>query len=255
METRELLFELANPVRYDILRRIAEKPRHLTKLAVLVDASAPEVSRHMERLGAVGVAEKNADGKYTIAPVGHIVLNCLPSLEFVSREFDYFSGHDLSLLPPSFISRLGDLGAGELRSGELGNIELVLGMLRRAEKKVRLLTVESFSTPSPDGGSPLASMQERLDYRLVIDKRYNFPGTGGEPPDSLRELTRRVPRIPAASVVTECEAAVSFPARDGKLDYSAGFYSRDGRFMRWCSDLIEFLWREGSRITRTNIEC
>lgn len=124
-------------------------------------------------------------------------------------------------------------------------------MLRRAEKKVRLLTVESFNTPSPDGGSPLANMEERLDYRLVIDERYNFPGAGGEPSDSLRELTRRVQRIPAASVVTEGEAAIPFPARDGNLDYSAGFYSSDQRFMRWCSDLIEFLWEEGSRITRS----
>lgn len=104
MGTRELLFELANPVRYDILRQIAVRPRRLTKLAVLVDASAPEVSRHMERLGAVGVAEKNIDGCYALAPIGHIVMNCLPSLEFVSREFDYFSGYcSIRTWPPTFL--------------------------------------------------------------------------------------------------------------------------------------------------------
>jgi predicted transcriptional regulator len=251
METRELLFELAHPIRYGIVQEIAHGPKRLTKLAVLVDASTPEVSRHLERLGEVGITEKNAEGSYSLAPIGKIIVNCLPAFEFVARESEYLQSHDLSRLPSPFLSRLGDLGAGEIRHGELSNIELVLGILRRARRRLRVLTLESFHTSSPDGGTSLSGIGLNMDYRLVVDRRYRFRHTqhpGGPPSPELKEVARVVTNIPAASVATESEAAIAFPARNGKLDYSVGLYSTHGPFVAWCSELTDYLWERGERI-------
>jgi predicted transcriptional regulator len=253
MEARKLLFELSHPVRYDILHVISKKPTRLTKIAELVDANKPEVSRHLDRLKEVGVIEKDVEGAFRIAPMGHLIMNCLPNIEFIAQRSEFFQNHDLSLLPPQFISRLGDLKESELKEGAFGNIEFTKGILEGTEKRIRVVTREALGT-APKG--LLWDLKRGVDYKLVVSEDFEFPiaihkcREGGYPEeilDLMIDITRFIPSIPVASVVNEKEAVVAFPARDGNMDYSVGFYSTDEYFMRWCWDLIEFLWEQGTR--------
>jgi len=49
--------------------------------------------------------------------------------------------------------------------------------------------------------------------------------------------------------MNETSAWVSFAGPDGKIDYSAGFYSKDARFREWCSDLFDYYWARSRKIT------
>ncbi len=117
MEISELLFELSHPTRLEILRLITETHRRLTKIADRVSANNPETSRHLERLRAAGLAEREPESAYLASPLGHFVLSSLSGLDFLARHSDYFRDPDLSLLPGPFVGRLGELKACERAEG------------------------------------------------------------------------------------------------------------------------------------------
>ena len=67
--------------------------------------------------------------------------------------------------------------------------------------------------------------------------------------DSIRERQQRsgwqVPRIPAATVVTEKEGMVCFLDRELMVDYTVAFTSDEPSLLKWCEDLVDSLWKEG----------
>ncbi len=70
MEISELLFELSHPTRLEILRLITETPMRLTKIADRVSANNPETSRHLDRLRAAGLVEREPESAYLASPLG-----------------------------------------------------------------------------------------------------------------------------------------------------------------------------------------
>jgi len=249
METHRLLFELSHPLRFGMIHVLAREPRRLTDIAEQVDANPPEVSRHLNRLGEAGIVQRNPEGTYSLAPTGHIVMKCLPSLEFLASHSEFFQKHDLSLLPAHFVSRLGDLKNGDLREGAFNNMDLVRRILERADDWCRILTAEALVT-APWG--LLSDLERGVDYRILVNEAFRFPEhkqAVQEQPTPVMEhihaVIRRVPQIPAALAATEKEAIVAFLGLDGNLDYTAGFYSKDEVFGGWCSDLVDYLWKRG----------
>ena len=59
----EVLKTLASPRRLDILHRLADGPCEVSRLAVDIDASQPNVSQHLAVLKAAGIVEAARDGR------------------------------------------------------------------------------------------------------------------------------------------------------------------------------------------------
>ena len=59
----EVLKTLASPRRLDILHRLADGPCEVSRLAVDIDASQPNVSQHLAVLKASGIVEAERDGR------------------------------------------------------------------------------------------------------------------------------------------------------------------------------------------------
>ena len=57
---------------------------------------------------------------------------------------------------------------------------------------------------------------------------------------------RVLPKIPLSCHIADDEALVSFLDKDGNIDFSVFFHSKDERFMQWCEDLFEYFWVSGS---------
>ncbi|MEO5918314.1 MAG: metalloregulator ArsR/SmtB family transcription factor [Candidatus Limnocylindrales bacterium] len=59
----EILKVLASPRRLEILRRLADGPVDVGRLAAEIDASQPNVSQHLAVMRAVGLVEAERDGR------------------------------------------------------------------------------------------------------------------------------------------------------------------------------------------------
>ncbi len=242
METSELLFELSHPTRLEILRLVTETPMRLTKIADRVSANNPEVSRHLERLRAAGLVEREPKGPYLASPLGNFILSSLPGLDFLARHSDYFRDHDLSLLPEPFVGRLGELNACERAEGTYVGIERGLEIYGRSEEWFSSLASEYL----PDSVEVVPDVREKLSqgvtFRTIVEPTFRMPPSLEPTPQNR---FRVVPKLPLGLGVSEKEAMIVFPDLKGRIDVSVAFSSDDERFLRWCEDLVEWLWNRG----------
>ena len=95
----DLLFELSNDDRLKILQDLEKGPKNLTRVAKTLGLSVQEASRNVARLVQMSLVTRNPDGDYALTPYGGISLKLLSSYEFLSKNRQYFLGHDFSVLP------------------------------------------------------------------------------------------------------------------------------------------------------------
>jgi predicted transcriptional regulator len=239
MHAWELLRELSHPARLDIVRGVAVQAKPVEVLADQVNASVQETTMNLDRLGKFGLVEKNQDGLYRTAPMGQVVLWLLPAVDFLATHSDFFRDQELSLLPPRFVSRLGDLSGGERMDGAVSNIQNAERIFERAEERIWVVANEVMLDAVPVVREKIA---KGADFRFIIDQSFKAP-PAFEP--TRPELWRQISKVPASVVITEKEGMVFFLDRELMVDYSVAFTSDESHFMMWCEDLIETLWREG----------
>lgn len=245
METHQLLFELSHPVRYEITKLLAASPLRLTKIGDHVDANNPEVSRHLDRLKNANIVAKNADGYYSTTSFGQLVISMLPGLSFLADHPDYFLDHDLSLLPVSFINRLGELSNCTYTEGTINNFGISTKMVHEAEERIYLVTKEI----PRDTTSFHSRGLEGINMKVIRHDDTAVSCDDDECRDQeFRDRLRVLQELPAIMVITEKEAALMFPNQKGAFDFAAGFNSTDPAFRSWCEDLFEHLWKAGSTL-------
>jgi predicted transcriptional regulator len=47
--------------------------------------------------------------------------------------------------------------------------------------------------------------------------------------------------------INESHAGICFPDLKGRPDFTAGFSSKEERFMGWCRDLFEHYWAQATK--------
>ncbi len=240
--SNNLLLELANPIRMNILRTIAAEPGPVESIAQKVGASIEETRVNVERLCNFKFVDKEGDGRYRASPLGHLALSTLADMEFVSKHSDFFQDHELSLLPSNLISRLGELAESKRMDGSVSNIQRVERVIKRSEGRVWAVTNEVMLDVVPVIREKIS---QGADFRIIIDQTF-------KPPQSFEatipELWRTVPKIPAMTVVTGSEAMLFFPNEKLEPDTSKAFASDDPQFMKWCEDLVNHLWSVGHKL-------
>ena len=100
----DLLFEISNEYRYAILVLLREKPLRITDIAKKQNLTNQEISRHVSRLGEVGLTYKDVDGFYHLTPYGESIHILLEELQFVSKHREYFVNHSIAHLKPEFVT-------------------------------------------------------------------------------------------------------------------------------------------------------
>ena len=108
----DLLFEMSNEYRYGILLILSDKAKRITELSRDVELTLTEVRRHVSRLSAAGLIQKNTEGRYHLTEIGRILLIEIQEFDFITRNKGYLNSHTLKDLPTEFIKRLGDLSEG-----------------------------------------------------------------------------------------------------------------------------------------------
>ena len=88
--TARTFFELGSAERIAILYRISEEKCNLAKLSKDLGCTMPEVRRNIIRLTSAGLIDRESNGTFFLTTFGKAILEQIPTLDFLSRNKDYF---------------------------------------------------------------------------------------------------------------------------------------------------------------------
>jgi len=248
----DLLFEMSNEDRLGLLRRLEEGALNITGLSRTLGIANQEVSRHAARLAEVGFTRKDPEGLHHLTHYGRLVLGLLPGIEFVSMHRGYFTDHILAEIPPTLLSRIGELSASEYTDHVMVTIHNVERVVREAEEHI-------FNISSNYPANVITRLKKALERGVTtrsIDQAHNVPHPQMidiyRDEDWLkvirtaraeqRSVDRLIDPVPVNLWMSEKEVAIiSFRREDGSFDFH-GFSSRDEAVHKWCGDLFESFW-------------
>ena len=239
----EILFELSNEDRMNLIIGLLEERSNVTGLAQKYEITTQEVSRHLSRLVKSGLVQRDSDGMYILSRFGNSFLFTLKSQQFLSKNKEYFMSHDLNHLPVEFTARIGELDNTTIITDVMAVLQNIQEMVDSAEEHIFRITDGRFNLIYPnlqkaaDRGVEF-KLIETLEYKVVEDVE-QFPRVS---PSETRGLTD----IPVFLAVSEKEVgALAFP-ENGQFDYR-GFISTDQRVIKWCTDLFNYYWNQAIR--------
>jgi predicted transcriptional regulator len=242
----ELFFELSHGKRLAILRVLSEESARLSDIAVKVQISAPEAVRHLGRLARQRLVARDSEGEYGLTPYGRLVADRLPWFEFLLRERDFLRSHDLTVLPPPFVSRLSELSQLEEGSNFSATLRHVERVLSGASDFAWFLSDQALLT-SADVLD--AAKKTGVTVRAIVPESLLPPAGPGRTPDRTSEGVeiRVLPEVKVGIAMNEQIAGVSFPDLTGRIDHSAGLRGSSEEFRGWCRDLFQHYWDRGRR--------
>jgi predicted transcriptional regulator len=239
----KLFFELASESRLSILRELQKENLKMQEIARRLDVTATEAFRQLERLSAALLVQRQPDGTFTITEYGKLVVQLSSSLEFVSKNRDYFSTHDIMRLPVQFVNRLGELSHAHLSTGMIENLNKGEQAFKEAEQYGRGIAEGTV----PEHMIPIMNerIQKGVQFKFLIpENRFSANVSPTATPKNLEG--RSLSDLPAIVVLTEKLAGVCFLQVGGRVDY-AGFFGKDPVFLNWVKDLFLHYWEKGKR--------
>jgi predicted transcriptional regulator len=254
--TARTFFELGSTQRIAIMFKISESKCNLAKLSKDMDSTMPEVRRNIIRLTNSGFIQRESDMTFSLTTFGKTILEQIPTLDFLSRNKDYFSDHIFSPLPLKFRRRIGSLSNSILISGLVSVDEMLKDIYDKSQEYVYAMIPE---VPLDLIESIVGRLKkvENKDFRFsyILPTHATVPKRRREMLEGLgfNELVKRgtverkmVNSLLIGVVLNDKEACVIFPRiqRNDKieLDMTSMFYSDDPDFHEWCLDYYRYIW-------------
>jgi predicted transcriptional regulator len=254
--TARTFFELGSAQRIAILFKIAEVRCNLAKLSKDLGCTMPEVRRNIIRLTNSGFIERESDGTFLLTTFGKTILEQISTLDFLSRNKDYFSDHAFSPLPLKFIKRVGSLSNSKLISGLVSIDESLKDIYNRSQEYVYAMIPE---VPIDLIESIVARLKkvENKGFRFsyILPTHATVPKRRKELLEALGfdELLKKgtverkmVNSLLIGVVLNDKQACVMFPRiqRNDKIeiDMNSMFYGEDPDFHEWCLDYYRYIW-------------
>jgi predicted transcriptional regulator len=240
----DLLFELSNEERLKILVELEKGPKSLTKIAKDLEFTSQGTSRNVARLVEASIIRRNPEGEYELTQYGGVSLKLLSSYEFLSRNRQYFLGHDVSVLPYQFVNRLGELNASSLQTDFITNYVLEGEMWRQAVEYSYSMG-EQFNVSA----HPIIpeKLKQGVEFRSILPETL-VPPPGFRPAAGVDR--RLIPIVQVNITVTDKKAMFGLSTLDGMID-NANFVSEDPKFRKWVLDLFNYYWDQGKPIIGT----
>ena len=254
--TARTFFELGSSQRIAILYKIAEERCHLARLSKDLGSTMPEVRRNIMRLTNSGMVDRDSNGTFFLTTFGKTILEQIPTLDFLSRNKDYFSDHTFSALPLKFIRRIGSLTNSKLVSGLVSIDERLNDIYKKSEEYVYAMIPE---VPIDLIESIVARLKKvdnkNFRFGYMLPAHATVPKRRKELLDALGfgELLKNgiverkmVNSLPIGIVLNDEQACVMFPRilRNNRIeiDMNSMFYGDDPDFHEWCLDYYRYVW-------------
>ena len=255
-DTAGTFFELGSAQRIAIIFKIAQSKCNLAKLSRDLDSTMPEVRRNIIRLTNSGFIERESDGTFFLTAFGKTIVEQIPTLDFLSRNKDYFSDHTFSPLPLKFRRRIGSLSNSILISGLVSVDESLKDIYDKSEEyayamipEVPLDLIESIAARLKKVENKDFRYSYILPTHAIVPKRRRdlLEGLGFDVLLKKGTVERKmVNNIPIGVVLNDKQACVMFPRiqRNNKIeiDMTSMFYSDDPDFHEWCLDYYRYIW-------------
>ena len=235
------LFELASDERLGILEAIAEKPMRHAQIARRLKMTDSETTRHLNRLASTGLLMKNPQSQYEPTNLAGLVSAGFPFFRFLLRNREFLLKHNVRVLPPEFVERLGALTAGTFVTGMYDVAAAQMRYLRAVKRRIWVLTDQMFEQALP---ILREKATEGADVRVIRSREGFQRETARLPPVERNYPVRLVPEARIFLAVLDDVAGVCFPTVDGKVDMEAMLLLTDSTGHRWSSDLFAQVWNE-----------
>jgi len=250
----QLLFELSNEDRYNILCQLLEGETNITSLAKKLDLTSQEVSRQVSRLSDISLIQKTING-LVISDYGKYILKNMKGLQFITKNLDYFTTHNISHLPLEFVNRIGDIEESEYVNDISSAFYMSNKIAKEAEEYVWTITDQYQINNLLEIKD---AFERNLQVRNIESKKFRISPTIREAwtQDNLIELSKTWTAARKTGLLKEKiiekpyiylymsekeVAGLSFPSPDGKFDYH-GFSGDSDRLHKFCRDLFNYYW-------------
>lgn len=234
-----LLFELSNENRLQILFEIQKGALRLTHLSEKLDITVQETSRHLSRLSDAKLIAKDTDSFYHLTPYGEHTIKLLPSFSFLSKHREYLTAHTILQLPDVFVSRIGDLNNCTFTDDVMVAFHKVNTLIQEAQEHVWIISSQILMSTLP---LLEEAVKRGVKFKLILPEDL-IPPSGFKPIPMIPNLIERrtLEKVKVVVVMSEKKARVAFPTIDEKMDH-IGFGSTDKRAYSWCKDLFLYFW-------------
>lgn len=245
VETSKLTQEAFAPGRHEILDLLLVEPLRYTDIVRRCELSDGEVSRHIQRLVAVGLVQKQATGTLAATPLARLVMRFSPSLSLIARHAEYFRAHDVHAMGDRFLLRIEDLGAAEFLKDPVEvfeGIKSAWGSVRTRFDGICLWADHIASGHAPPDGAFEFLRDRHPASRLIVHDEDLLPAR--EFHDRiLRDVQYRIVPVSRVDMIIGDDAAfLSFATPEGRVDYNQAFFGRDPRFVGFCRDQFDAMW-------------
>src|SRR5919197_6256429 len=252
--TEQTFIELASEQRLSILLKLTEQDTKLSQLAKDLGVTMQEVHRNVNRLMEVGLIKKNSEGKFSLTTFGNTIIKQIPAYDFLSRNKEYFSDHNLGQIPMKFVHRIGALNNSEYISGMVAVMERWKQLYNESSEyiygMVPQIPLDLIESVIPKVKEERVKFNYILPQKAIVPKKRTQLLSQAGFYDLLtmekKVVDRRmVERVHVAVVLNEKQATVMFPTVKDKIvaDMNSMFYSRDDSlFHEWCLDYFRYCW-------------
>ena len=241
------MFLLSSTDSLKMLYALREENLRPSRLSSKLSITVQETSRQLSRLQTAGLVERDSRGLYRLTGFGRVVLQLVPPFDFLVQRKKYLLSHDLSFIPPEFVERIGELVQNEYVETVgrvLDHFEQVLSEARQYVWLMadQVLMLDAVTEKLLDGGPVSwriiipAAVAKKEDYRL--------------PPNDFKGRVELglLGDVKLGMSLNEKTAGVTFPDKDGRVDFDSGLRSSDPRFHRWCEDLFLYQWNSAKKV-------
>ncbi|HYA84793.1 MAG TPA: ArsR family transcriptional regulator, partial [Candidatus Bathyarchaeia archaeon] len=252
--TQWIFFELASDQRLSILFKLNRQQSNLSKLAKHLNVTIQEVHRNLNRLMDAGLIEKDSAGIFSLTTFGNIIINQIPTFDFLSRNKEYFSTHTCGEeTPMKFIHRIGELNTCEFVTGLVAVIELWKQRIYRESTQYIYGMLPQIPLDLIETVIPKIKEDIGIKFNYILPQKAMVPKKRAELLKSagFHEFIKKgiverrmVDRIQVAILLNEKQATVMFPTAKGlgEPDMNSVFYSEDPLFHEWCLDYFRYRW-------------
>ena len=244
-----LLFELSNVDRLNILTELKKQPMKLSHVSKRFGFTVPETARNISRLHEANLIAKDVNGVFHLTPIGEEALHLLPGFKFLSKHKKYFMTHTLNTLPPEFITGIGALANCKFVNEVTESFFIFENMVREAKEYLWILVDQILAS-----ALPLISeaVTRGVECRKILPRNANIPESilalANDPvfdraARAHKLESRYLDKVDTVIFVSDKTAAISFPNLEGRFDY-LDFIANDEVAQRWLKSLYSYYWNK-----------
>lgn len=244
MKSYELFTELASENRLSILHSLKAGEMKFTKLADEIDMTSPEASRQLNRLLAVNLIRKDSDGNYSLTPFGDLVVSCIPNIESIAKNSDFFLDHDTSPIPTHLLQRIDCLSNGEVLRGVFVLVNRMTNLFDEIQEYSYYLSDDfpRFYLPAIEKKLEVGVKFRAIYPKTLLDELWQEL----DPGIRSRIEFRMLDEIRLVVNITDRFSLIAFPDFDGKIDRDLTIIGHDEEFRKWCSEVFENYWEKAT---------